>query len=85
MRPLLLLRIKDGGVTGVSPVEGGAAQRSAPQGDDFPPFYFYYLYYLLFFFTPFLVATEADLRKVGTETTTGGWTVTAYYKQTLES
>ena len=33
---------------------------------------------------PFLVATEADLRKVGTETTTGGWTVTAYYKQTAD-
>ena len=31
---------------------------------------------------PFIVATEADLRKVGTETTTGGWTLTAYYKQT---
>ncbi len=31
---------------------------------------------------PFLVATEADLRKVGTETATGGWTLSAYYKQT---
>ena len=31
---------------------------------------------------PFLVTNEADLRKVGTETTTGGWTLTAYYKQT---
>jgi hypothetical protein len=31
---------------------------------------------------PFQVATAADLRKVGTETTTGGWTLSAHYKQT---
>jgi len=31
---------------------------------------------------PFLVATEADPRKVGTETTTGGRTLTAHYRQT---
>jgi len=33
---------------------------------------------------PFLVATEADLRKVGTETTAGGWTLSAHYKQTAD-
>jgi hypothetical protein len=31
---------------------------------------------------PFLVTNEADLRKVGTQTTAGGWTVSAHYKQT---
>ena len=31
---------------------------------------------------PFLVTNEADLRKVGTETAAGGWTLSVYYKQT---
>ncbi|MCL2335965.1 MAG: hypothetical protein FWC60_00915, partial [Firmicutes bacterium] len=31
---------------------------------------------------PFKVTTAADLQKVGTETTSGGWTLSAYYKQT---
>jgi hypothetical protein len=31
---------------------------------------------------PFLVSNETELRKVGTETTTGGWTKAAHYRQT---
>ena len=33
---------------------------------------------------PFLVKNEADLRKVGTETGDGNWTLSAHYKQTAD-